>query len=341
MKTKNFKINANFINKNRAYFFLALILICGLFVDKFYSAFNICAVTGNGSLVIWLGIGFTVCLIAGHMDLTIMYMSTLGALLALGFRSMNGLPWVMCILLATLAGVLVGLINGVLVTKFKIHSFIVTLGMQFVLKGVMYIYSGGAELSIGKDYGFNEFLNGRAFGVIPFSYYFVITTIVVFIIMIVFRYTRFGRNIYMVGGNLETAWLAGIKSDLVTIMAFVISSACCALGGALNGIYSGSASITMGEKGISPLMIALTATIIGGSDINGGKGSVVWTWVSLVAIAFLKSIFKKTEMQVLVIAAILIICIVYETLVKYRRDKVVGRRANLYKEYLSETGKAH
>lgn len=340
MKTNTFKLNANTINKNRSYLFLALILICGIFVDKFYTVYNIWAVTGNGSLVIWLGIGFTVCLIAGHMDLTVMYMSTMGALLALGLRAQTGMPWIAGIIIATLVGVIVGVINGVLVTKLKIPSFVSTLGMQFVLRGAMYIYSGGAELSIGKDYSFNEILNAKFLGT-PFSVYFIITTIAAFAIMIVLRYTRFGRNVYMVGGNLETAWLAGIKSDLTTIMAFVISAACCAFGGALNGIYSGAANITMGEKGISPLMIALTATIIGGTDVSGGKGSVIWTWVSLVAIAFLKCIFKKTEMQVLVIAIILMACVFYETLMKYRKDKVTGRRPNLYKEFLEETGKSN
>ena len=212
--------------------------------------------------------------------------------------------------------------------------------MQFVLKGSMYIYTGGEELSIGKDYAFSDVLNDNIISFLPFSTYFLITTIVVFIVMIVLRYTRFGRNVYMIGGNLETAWLAGIKSDRVTTLAFVISSAACALGGALNGIYSGTAGITMGEKGISPLMIALTATIIGGTAINGGKGSVVWTWVSLVAIALLKAIFKKTEIQVLVIAAILIGCIVYETIALYNRNKTVGTRPNLHKEAMKELGKA-
>ena len=83
------------------------------------------------------------------------------------------------------------------------------------------------------------------------------------------------------------------------------------MGGALNGVYSGAASITMGEKGLSPLMIALTASIIGGTSISGGKGSVVWTWVSLVAIALLKSICKKTEWQVIVLSIILIACVVF------------------------------
>ena len=76
--------NLNFINTNRSYFFLLLILLCGLFAKNFFSAYNICAVTGNGSLVIYLGLGFTLCLIAGHMDLTVMYVSTFASLLCLG-----------------------------------------------------------------------------------------------------------------------------------------------------------------------------------------------------------------------------------------------------------------
>jgi len=338
MMKKERKLGLNFINTYRAYFFLALILICGISVKNFFSAYNIQAVTGNGSLVIWLGLGFTMCLIAGHMDLTVMYVSTFSALLCLGLRANNELPWGVCIVIATLAGTVIGFINGILVAKVKIHSFIATLGMQFVVKGIMYIYTGGAELSIGRDYAFNEILNGKV-GPLPLSVYFVITTAVMLVLMVVLRYTRLGRNICMVGGNLDTAWLAGVKSDLVTIVTFVISSTVCALGGALNGIYSGSASITMGEKGISPLMIALTATIIGGTSLSGGKGSVVWTWVALVAVSFLKSLCKKTEMQVLVIAAILIICIVYETTAQYRRDRVVGIRPNLHLEHLEEMKK--
>lgn len=145
MMKKERKLGLNFINTYRAYFFLALILICGISVKNFFSAYNIQAVTGNGSLVIWLGLGFTMCLIAGHMDLTVMYVSTFAALLCLGLRANNELPWAVCIVIATLAGTVIGFINGILVAKVKIHSFIATLGMQFVVKGIMYIYTGGAE----------------------------------------------------------------------------------------------------------------------------------------------------------------------------------------------------
>ena len=76
MMEKKFKLNAAMINKNRAFLLLAIVLFCGLFVDNFYTAYNIRAVTGNGSLVIWLGLGFTIVLIAGHMDMTVNLCST-------------------------------------------------------------------------------------------------------------------------------------------------------------------------------------------------------------------------------------------------------------------------
>ena len=341
------KINVSFINTYRSWFFLGLTLIlCALFGKNTFTPYSINAVTGNNSLVMWIGLGFTICMIAGHMDLSAMYVTTLGSLLAIGLHTQTKLPWALAIICTVLAGVIVGLANGTLATYFKIPSFIVTLGMQFVLRGVMYIMTdlltgtAGKELSIKKaDNAFQAALtNPVSKQIFPFCLYFLITTAAVLLVWLFLRHTRTGRNLYMVGGNLETAWLAGIKSNQVTILAFVMSSCACALGGALYGVYAGAASITMGEKGISPLMIALTATIIGGTSIYGGKGSVIWTWVSLLAIAFLKSLFKKTEAQVLVISIILIACIVYETLAQYRRSKVLGTRPNLHLEYLKEKG---
>lgn len=340
MEKKGFKLNAAFINRNRSYLFLIIVLFCGLFAKNFFTPYNIRAVTGNGSLVIWLGLGFTIVLIAGHMDMTVMYVSTFAALLTLGFRDSMDLPWGVCIAIGAAMGVLNGLIMGFLVTKLKIHAFIASIGMQLVLKGVMYIYCNGKELSIGRDYDLNETLNGQMFPFLPFSVYFIITTVFVIAVMIILRYTRLGRNIHMVGGNAETAWLAGIKSDRVVTSAFVISGLAAGLGGALNGIYSGAANVTMGEKGISPFYMAFTATVIGGTDIYGGKGSVIWTYVSLIMIAFLKSLCKSTELQVLVIGAALVLCLVYETVVKYNRDKILGRRPNLHLEHQREMGSA-
>ncbi|MBO7709148.1 MAG: ABC transporter permease [Lachnospiraceae bacterium] len=335
---KKRKINGAFLNANRAWLFLIIIMAIGLFIPKFYTAYNIKAVTGNNTLFIWIACGFTICMIAGNMDLTVQYCSTFAALICLGTHSRQKWPWLVCILIAVMMGLIVGLINGLLVTKLKISAFIATLGMQFILRGCMYMYAPD-EQSIGRDTAANEFLNDKLVKFLPFSTYFLICLTAVLIVWIFLKWTRTGRNVYIIGGNIETAWLAGVKSDRITILTFLISSVLCSLGGALNGIFSGAANISMGDKGIAPLMIGMTATIIGGTDTSGGSGSVLNTFITMVALAFLKGIFRKTEMQVLVISVIMIICIAYETIAAFRRNKVLGIRPNLRNEYLKEMGK--
>lgn len=271
--------------------------------------FNIKSLLSSTSLYTFIGIGFTVCMIAGHMDLSVGYMATAGALVVLGMHTLTGLPWAVSILIAVAVGAAVGILNGLLVTKAKIHSFIATLGMQYVIRGGMYIYCEGKEISVKGDYGLTDKLSSVPIKFLPFNVLFIITLICVIGFSIMLAYTRFGRNIYMLGGNLETAWLAGINSDRATIIVFMLSSMSCALGGALFGIFQGTATPTLGEKGIAPLMIAMTATIIGGTDIAGGKGKVLDTFISITAIvamfSVVTSLLGKFEYQILLIGFVL------------------------------------
>jgi Ribose/xylose/arabinose/galactoside ABC-type transport systems, permease components len=332
-----------FFNSYRGFIFLAVVLFFGIFAKNFFTVFNMSSILHNTSLNIYLGLAFTLCMIAGHMDLSVGYMATTGMMVALGMRTLSGLPWVAAIAIAVGIGVIVGIINGLLVTKAKIHSFIVTLGMQFVLRGGMYIYCNGAEISVKKDFALSDFLKSSPIKFLPFTWLTIITLSIVAIFAIVLTMTRFGRNVHMLGGNLETAWLAGVGSDFVTILVFALSSAACALGGALYGISAGTGNPTFGEKGIAPLMIALTATIIGGCDINGGKGKVTDTAICIIAINAMYSVVMtltgKVEVQVLLIGLVLAACVIYETYVNYQRQKVLGIRQDLLKKYMQETGK--
>ena len=341
MKKKKF--NINLINTYRSYIFLLIVLVFGAFSENFFTLFNIKSLLSSTSLYTFIGIGFTVCMIAGHMDLSVGYMATAGALVALGMHTLTGLPWMVSILIAVAVGAVVGILNGLLVTKAKIHSFIATLGMQYVIRGGMYIYCEGKEISVKGDYGFSDKLSSVPIKFLPFNVLFIITLFCVVAFSIVLAYTRFGRNIYMLGGNLETAWLAGINSDRATIIVFMLSSMSCALGGALFGIFQGTATPTLGEKGIAPLMIAMTATIIGGTDIAGGKGKVLDTFISITAIvamfSVVTSLLGKFEYQILLIGFVLALCVFYETLLKYIKQKEVGMRPNLIIKYHEEKGR--
>jgi ribose/xylose/arabinose/galactoside ABC-type transport system permease subunit len=330
------------INDYRFYVLIVLMMFLGLFARNFFSAFNMKGIFDSTVLYAMLGLGFTVCMIAGHMDLSVGAMANMGAVLVMGMHTLSGHGWLFSVCVAAAAGILVGFINGILVCKAKIHSFITTLGMQFVLRGAMYIYCGGAEIGDKGDYAFADFLNMRL-GFLPLSPKVIFVLAFVIGVAFLMRNTRWGRNIYLIGGNEESAWLAGIKRDSITVSAFTLSGFSCAIGGAVFAICQSSALPNLGEKGISPLLVALAATIIGGTATTGGKGSVWNTYASVYGLMVMSNVLTvlsgKYEVQILANGLVLAACVVYETITNYFSAKRMGQRALLLEE-LAKSGAA-
>ena len=339
MKTKKLKS----LNEFRAYLLVVIMLILGLFARNFYTLFNMKSILDSTVLYAFLGTGFTICMVAGHMDLSVAAMANLGAVLTMGMHTFYGMNWAVSILIAVAAATLAGLFNGFMIAKAKIHSFIATLGMQFVLKGIMYIFSKGAEISDKGDFAFADSLN-RWLKPLPLTPKVLFVLVFVILVAVLMRYTRFGRNIYMIGGNAETAWLAGIKRDRYTILIFAFSGACCALGGAIFAIAQSSALPNMGEKGVSPLLVALAATIIGGTNTNGGKGSVWNTFVSVLGLMTMFNVLtilvSGYEIQILANGLVLAACVFYETITAYYNAKKIGIRQPLVQEHMAELKEA-
>jgi ribose/xylose/arabinose/galactoside ABC-type transport system permease subunit len=323
------------INDYRFYLLIVLMMILGIFARNFFSGFNMKAIFDSTVLYAMLGLGFTICMIAGHMDLTVGAMANMGAVLTMGMHTLSGHGWAFSITVSLAAGLLVGIINGILVSKAKIHSFITTLGMQFVLRGAMYIYCGGAEIGDKGDFAFADFLNSRI-GFLPLSPKALFVLVFVIVTAFLMRNTRWGRNIYLIGGNEETAWLAGIKKDRMVISVFALSGAACAIGGAIFAICQSSALPNLGEKGISPLLVALAATIIGGTATTGGRGNVWNTFASVYALMIMSNVLTslsgKYEVQILANGLVLAVCVFYETVTNYFRSKRIGERAFLLEE---------
>jgi ribose/xylose/arabinose/galactoside ABC-type transport system permease subunit len=162
--------------------------------------------------------------------------------------------------------------------------------------------------------------------------------VLLFIIVVAYlmKNTRWGRNIYLLGGNEEAAWLAGIKKDKTIISVFMLSGAACAIGGALFAICQSSAVPNMGEKGVSPLLVALAATIIGGTATTGGKGSVWNTYASVFGLMVMSNVLTslsgKYEVQILSNGLVLAACVFYETITNYFRSRRIGIRSQLIEE---------
>ena len=359
LKNERNKNLADTLNNNRIYIFLVLIaLIMWLFNGRFLSAGNVVPLLKTSVIFIIAGIGFTYVMICGNFDLSIASMINVGACVSIGsfnyfFKLMGGsstnlaplIPaWIIGFLLAMLAGGVFGMINGLLVAKGKVHSFIVTIGMLTALSGFVYTFCDGNTLS-AVNYALTDVIDSPIFAksvTRPMPYLKVLTprfiTMCILIIgfEVLLQKTKWGRNFFMTGSNKEVAWQAGIDTDKMVIQSFVISGVMAALSGALFAISMNAAVPNYGERGISPLSIVLAATIIGGTSMLGGSGSVLKTAVAVVAVQALFSglimLGAGFDLQVLCAGILLSSVVLFEAYSIYRQGLKKGQRPTMMAE---------
>lgn len=331
IKEKNMK---SVINNNRIYIMFAVIFIFMVIAaPNFLNAFNMKNILNGACLCSMAIIGFTIVMICGHLDLSVATTINLGAIFVIGFQPMIG--WALAILIGVVGGAVVGLINGVLVAKGKINSFIVTLGMLTILQGFAYMYCKGGSLNV-SDFAVADFLEKRILGV--FNAKIIITVLTVAGFQIFLTKTRYGKGFFAVGGNQNTAWLAGMNTDRYLINAFMLSGITSALAGVIFAVSICTAIPNMGEKGISPLMTVVAAAIIGGTSMDGGKGSIVKSAVGVLVLTTLfnglNCIGVGYEVQIFCSGAVLAVIVLYEAYVLYKEDRVKGQRMELLSEQM-------
>lgn len=311
--------------------FVVIFLFMTFFAPKFFNVFNLTTIMKTMAMNACVAIGFSIVMICGQLDLSIGTVITFSGVVGLGMKQYLGYGG--SVPLAILAGSLVGLINGLLVAKAKISSFIVTLGTMTVLQGAIYQFTGGNSISLSTPDAFavSDFLSLR---LVPLITPRVLITLLLIVVFEVFlRKTRMGRNFYMVGGNKTTAWLAGINTDAYLIAAFVLSGFTAAVGGVLFAMEGSAATLKLGD---TSLMYIVSATIIGGTAMSGGKGGVLRTAVAILTLEILYDgiiLFGLgNEVKIFIAGLILAFVVLYEAYAVYKHDKIVGQRPELMKE---------
>lgn len=285
--------------------------------SNFLSGANIINIVYQSSDKIVIGLGeFFAILIAG-IDLSI------GSIMALtgvwtGMLMAAGLPVGLSILLgALLGGALLGVINGGLVNFTRVHPFIITLGTQWIFRGIIMIISGAKAVS-GFPAEFKSVVNFRIADQIPMAI--IIALGVAAILWFIATKTKMGRNIYAFGGNREAAWYSGINIKLHTTIVFVISGICAGIGGLVITAKTGAAEPLAGS-GYETFAIA--AAVIGGTSFFGGKGNVWSVVVGGLIIGLINNglnMMRIDSFYQQVVMGILIICAVtLDTLIMRKR----------------------
>lgn len=249
-------------------------------VDKnFFAASTIRNIFQSLVVTSFLTIGSGCLLIAGNVDLSLSSIGCFGGIVVAA-SAKNGLPWFVCIILGLLLCAVLGLINGIMVSKFRFPAFIATLGMTSIAKGATYIYSqfsnGGTAANINFKNDVIEFLGkGKVFG-LPFGIYVMVVFFIIYGILI--SKTRFGMRMVLVGGNPVAAQLAGINANKILIILFVNGAVLSGVAGVFNSARLAQGSLTaLATNQFS----GLTAAILGGISFGGGVGGMGGAFIGL------------------------------------------------------------
>ncbi|ATL67094.1 ABC transporter permease [Nocardia terpenica] len=272
---------------------ILLVLVVGYFIDaSFVSPANLTNVLTTMSGISLLVLAEVLVLVVGRMDLSLE--STFGLAPGVAIWATMGTakvgaftwasPW-MTIPLALLAGLAVGAVNGLLIVRFGLNGFIVTLAMLIALRGLLTFLTGGITLTRIPDSV--EWLgNSRVLGV-PVN---IVICLALFAIgYLVLNYTTAGRALYAVGGNEGAARAAGIRTDTVVIAVLVIAGLLAAIGGL---IYTGQFASVQVSQGDGMIFNVFAACVIGGVSLNGGRGSVVGAFFGILILTLIQKLLS-------------------------------------------------
>jgi ribose transport system permease protein len=254
-------------------FFIIFIVLGFLNPVKYQSMNGIMTFLRTAAPLAVLAIGEMFVLAIGGFDLTVGAIVTFVVLVSsklLANDPANAYPAIMLMLGA---GVLIGLLNGLIVSYLKVPSFITTLGMMLLVRGYGLYYVGGAPQGYLTDnwraFGRNYFENVPVFERVPYAL--IIMIVIAIISIFLLNRTNFGKQILAIGDNVRASQLSGVRVRLVRVLTFILCAVLAIIGGIMIGGYGG-VNVTIGE-GLE--MQAIAACVVGGVLLGGGKGSVM------------------------------------------------------------------
>ena len=246
-----------------------------------------------------VAIGVTLVMIIGELDLSVGGVLALSGLMMVKLLPLGALP---AILISLASGALIGLINGLVINKLKVNSLITTIAVGFILSGVSLLFSEGTVFYENK--ALTDFGN-RSLWIFPYStlLYFGLTVFVQYLL----KRTTFGIKLYAVGGNRISSDYSGINVTAMGIILFVLSGLFASLGGVLMAARLSTASPLRGSE---TAIVVITAVLLGGTTLGGGRGDVVKSLLGILLLSLLTKGLTQLEVpayyQGMIVGVILI-----------------------------------
>lgn len=258
-----------------------LCIIISILSPVFFTEKNIMNTLRQVSLTAICGFGLTLVILTGEIDLSIGSQQAIAGIVSVNILNATG-SILVAVLAAMVGGVVVGGINGILVTKCKLNSMIVTLGTMAIWRGVSMVATGAVSIQARVE-NFSDL--GMGFiGPIPNAV--IIAAILFAIIYYVLKHTTFGRYLYAIGGNREASKVSGLPVDRTKITVFIICSVLSMLSGVLLASRMGSGQPS---AGVGFEMIVIASVILGGCSLSGGVGSISGALIGMLILGVLQN----------------------------------------------------
>jgi len=246
---------------------LALCLVTTLLTDRFLSPLNLTNILVQSSIMAVIAIGMTFVIIGGGFDLsvgsTVALADCIAAMMIVKFGVAVG------VLAGVAAGSAVGLANGVIIAKLGVNPFITTLGTMVLVRGVVYLITGGAPVGDeGLPSVFIAFGSARIFGI---HYLVWVPAFLLLVLSWVLQATPYGRRVYATGGNREAAYLSGVPVERIIASTYAWCGALAGIAGVMLAARLQSGQPTAGEF---YELTAIAAVILGGASLQGGEGTL-------------------------------------------------------------------
>jgi inositol transport system permease protein len=312
-------------------FLIALMAIFATAEPRFLSSINLFNVMRQVSITGLLALSMTFVILTAGIDLSVGSLLAFAGLVAAAVAKGGlasrftvgaggvGYGWGLAALAAIVVGLLCGYVQGVAVTRLKVPPFVVTLGGMSAFRGAALLFSGGGPIS-GFEPSFTWWGQGKI-GPMPVPV--IIFLAFAVLAHITLRYTRYGRQVYAVGGNPEAARLSGLNVNRIIASVYVISGFFCGLASFVLAARLNSAEAVAGT-GYELTVIA--SVVIGGTSLFGGSGTILGTVVGTILIGVLLNglilMDVSSYIQQIIIGIIIVLAVAFDTFAKSRRRKV-------------------
>ncbi|SCP98617.1 ribose transport system permease protein [Anaerobium acetethylicum] len=334
-KEKSLDFGSSFVNIIKTNFgiLLGLVILSVLltmFTDKFATMTNLFNIIRQITINLYLACGMTFVILLAGIDLSVGSVIAIAGCVSAGMITWNGFPVYVGIAIGLGCGLIVGMINGLIISRTNIPAFIVTLAMMNIGRGFARIYTGAKTIAVLDD-SYTFWGMGTILGV-PIQLFTIIAVIAVS--SFILNKTQLGRHIFAVGGNSQAAEYSGINVKKITFFVFLYSGILASLAGILTVGRTFTATMILGD---GAEMDAISAVVLGGTSMSGGRGSISGTVIGVIVIGVLKNgmnLLGIDSSWQYVVQGIVILIAVYIDYIKQN-----GSDGSLFKNLLAKVKK--